>query len=326
MYFTPNNNINICTDAEYMDFIAHATDQIESIGVAGFFKSHDDKDIFYRYVLCEQAKASVIILHGYTEFLQKYYEAAWYLLNSNYNVFMFDMRGHGLSCRETEEKHFAHVNDVDDYVKDLGSFVDQIVKPNSDNKPLYVFAHSMGGAVSLLYMVENNDVFEKAVFCSPMVDPHTKGAPRWVTMNHINRKGPEIGWEGKFTFSGTWNPDPNFKYAADVSYNRFLSNLNIRRADWHYQNSVSTFAWMREVMKIRDRLLDKEAVSKIKSKMLIMAAGKDLMVKVKEAKKFSKLVDNCEYYCFKKAKHTIYTGTDENIALFYKKMLDHFNS
>ncbi|MCQ2466934.1 MAG: alpha/beta hydrolase [Clostridia bacterium] len=326
MYFTPTYKINICPDAEYMDFIENVTDQIESLGTSGVFESYDNKNIFYRYVLAKDAKASVVILHGYTEFVQKYYETAWYLLNSGYNVYLFDMRGHGLSDRETEEKHFAHINSFDDYVKDLESFIDQIVIPTSDGKPLYAFSHSMGGAVVLCYMCDHPDVFEKSVFCSPMIDPHTKGAPRWVTVHHVMSKGKEVGWDKKFTFSGNWNPNPDFKKSVDKSYNRFISNLNIRRADWHYQNSCSTFAWMREVMAIRDKLMNKEVIGKINSKVLIMSAGHDYMVKLAAEKKFSKLLKDCEYYCFKDAKHTIYTGTDENITLFYKKMLAHFKN
>lgn len=324
MLYEPQDNFNICTNDEYPEFISKATSVIESLGVTGMFKSYDDKDLFYSYVLTKDAKASIVILHGYTEFLQKYYEAAWYFMNSGYNVFMYDMRGHGLSVRETPDKHLAHVNDFDDYARDLNSYIESVVKPNSNGLPLYMFSHSMGGAVAFLYLNAHPGVISKAVFCSPMIDPQTNGFPRFFCTTHIRNFGHRKGWDHKFTYSGTWNPNPNFLKAADYSYNRFMSNLNIRRNDWHYQNSSSTFAWMRDVMKLRDRFLDPSFGAKITLRILMMSAGQDFTVRRKEEEKMAKNLPNCEYYCFKNSKHTIYTGSDENVKLFFEKTLKHF--
>lgn len=326
MIYTPVQ-FEIVTDAQYPEFIKHATEVIESHNETGMFKTYDNLNLFYRYILTRDAKASIVILHGYTEFLQKYYEVAWYLMNSGYNVFLYDMRGHGLSDRETEDPHLAHVKDFDDYIRDLDSFVNQVVKPASGDLPLYIFSHSMGGAIAYLYLKDYPNVFTKGVFCSPMVDPQTHGAPRFFCTTHIKKYGPKIGWDKKFTYSGTWNPNPNFKMAADVSYNRFESNMNIRRSSWRYQNSASTFLWMRDVMKLRDRLLAPGFGDKIAyCKVLMMSAGHDLTVRRREEDKLAKKLKNCEYYCFKDSKHTIYTGSDKNIKLFFEKTIKHFES
>lgn len=326
MYFTPRNEFKICTDAEYMGFISDVTANIESISQDGMFKSYDNKDLYYRYIQVENAKASIVILHGYTEFIQKYYEPMWYFINSGYNVFIYDMRGHGQSFRETEDQHLAHVNSFDSYVKDLHCFCDQVVIPNSDGKPLYIFSHSMGGAVGLLYLGDHPGVFEKSVFCSPMVTPYTYGAPAFYVNMHIAIHGRRNGWDTKFTYAGTWNPNPDYTKSADQSFNRFESNMNIRRSSWRYQNSSSTFTWMKDVMKLKKRILNRKFVDKIDSKVLIMAAGRDRNVILKDEIALSKMLKDCDFYLFEDSKHTIYTGSDENIKLFYEKTLNHFSN
>ncbi|MBP5617565.1 MAG: alpha/beta hydrolase, partial [Clostridia bacterium] len=52
-------------------------------------------DIAYRFHPLEGALGVVVLVHGFTEFAEKYDEMTWYLLDHGYAVFRFDLRGHG---------------------------------------------------------------------------------------------------------------------------------------------------------------------------------------------------------------------------------------
>lgn len=45
------------------------------------------------------ATRTVVVLHGYTESGEKFREMTWYFLQSGFNVYAIDHRGHGRSAR-----------------------------------------------------------------------------------------------------------------------------------------------------------------------------------------------------------------------------------
>ena len=88
--------------------------------------------------LYEQPSATraVIVLHGYTESGEKFREMTWYFLQSGFNVYAIDHRGHGRSARAVDETWLTHVDHFSDYVRDLEAFMDRVVLPRAQNLPL----------------------------------------------------------------------------------------------------------------------------------------------------------------------------------------------
>lgn len=325
MYFTPNKSFTICSDEDYPKFIEDVTKVIEENSESGLHKSFDGLTLNYRFIKVKDAKASVVFLHGLTEFLQKYYELTWYLINSGFNVFLFDQRGHGQSGREVSDQHLVHVNDFLDYAKDLDSFIKGVVEPNSEGCPVYLMSHSMGGAVALLYLTRFENNIKKAAFCSPMIEPKTANLPRFMLKAFFKKQRRKEGPDKKFIYSGTWDPNPNFEKSTDMSYNRFLSNLNIRRADWHYQNSSASNAWIDESARVRGLLLNKKLVANIKVPLLFMLADEDTLVKTDTTLKFTKMSDKIKIVHISNSKHTIYTSSPEAIKTFCDTLINYYS-
>ena len=324
MYFTPKDSFNICSDEEYPSFIEEITKVLEEGSVTGDLPSFDGLLLRYRYFKTEGAKATIVILHGMTEFIQKYYEMIWYMINSGYNVFIFDQRGHGMSGREVDDQHITHVDDFDYYVKDLDCLIKDLVVPNCDGTDIYLFGHSMGGAVALLYLMDYENNIKKALFCSPMIEPWMTNLPRFVLRSFFKKQRKKEGPKGKFIHSGSWDPNPDFAKSTDMSYNRFLSNLNIRRADWHYQNSSASNATIDEFGKVRDMVMKHRKASDIKIPIRILIADDDQLVKRETTIKFARLSDKIELINIHNSKHTIYTSSPEAIKEFYKRMFEYY--
>lgn len=90
-------------------------------------------------------KAVVVVIHGLKDHSSRYGELAGRLVAHGFAVHAMDLRGHARS-----EGARVDVGSFDDYVEDLTAFI-QRVKAREPGKPVFLFGHSMGGAVVALY-------------------------------------------------------------------------------------------------------------------------------------------------------------------------------
>lgn len=107
----------------------------------------------------ETARGTVLVLHGRTEFIEKYYEVIGELLARGFAVATMDWRGQGLSVRETGNPLKGHVRRFADFEGDLAAFLG-VIGTRGLPMPLVALAHSMGGHVLLrwLYRQASHDV------------------------------------------------------------------------------------------------------------------------------------------------------------------------
>jgi len=114
----------------------------------GNFKGHKDFNIYYQCWLPEkQARAVLLIAHGFAEHSGRYGNVVNYFVPGGYAVYALDHRGHGRSDGER-----VHVDDFNDYVKDLKTFFN-IVRQENPHDKIFLIGHSMGSVISLLYAV-----------------------------------------------------------------------------------------------------------------------------------------------------------------------------
>lgn len=83
----------------------------------------------------------VVVTHGVGEHSGRHH---YWLTDEfkDYNVVLYDLRGHGVS-----EGERGNVKDFDDYLKDLDSVTDFLVSEYG-MKEFYLFGHSMGGLIT----------------------------------------------------------------------------------------------------------------------------------------------------------------------------------
>ncbi|AVQ33923.1 alpha/beta hydrolase [Staphylococcus muscae] len=95
-------------------------------------------------IVGESAKATVIIVHGLAESLERYDEITNYLNANQFNVVRYDQRGHGHSGGQQ-----TFYSGIDEIVEDLSAVVNY-VKETFEGK-VYLLGHSMGGYTVTLF-------------------------------------------------------------------------------------------------------------------------------------------------------------------------------
>jgi acylglycerol lipase len=87
----------------------------------------------------------VVLVHGYAEHSDRYQWFASRLVEQGFAVYAFDLRGHG---RSPGRRGF--VDSFADYLADLATFL-QRVQSQAADKPIFLFGHSLGGAIATLF-------------------------------------------------------------------------------------------------------------------------------------------------------------------------------
>lgn len=96
-----------------------------------------------------EIKAVIILVHGIAEHSARYQHVAEYLSQHGYAVYALDHRGHGLS-----EGLRTYFDTFEQPVADLEHYVEQ-VKTAQPGKKLFMYGHSMGSLISLLYILKH---------------------------------------------------------------------------------------------------------------------------------------------------------------------------
>ena len=323
MRFVPDYNLEIIREEAFPTAIREIEQQLEPCRNEGYFVTFDGKKIYYEYFLAENSVASIVIVHGLSEFTKKFYEVASYFLRQGYNVFLYDQRCHGLSDRLTDRIDLIHVNRYEDYVKDLQIFIDTVVIP-ADAKPLYLYAHSMGGAVSLLYLSKHGDRIQKAVLSAPLIEPVSVDLPRWFICPAVGIAKWFCGRKRKFPLSSEFNPDHPYRQSADASENRFYHNLNMRRNNPRYQTTPLSFSWNHRTLQLRPRLLSRRFIRRIQTPLLLLSAEKDTVVKNEPQYIFAERCPVCTLISVPDTNHGMLAGTFETITAHIQHTLSFY--
>ena len=105
----------------------------------------------------QDKKKTIIFVHGLSGNLSAWSEYEK-IFQKNYNIIMYDLRGHGKSLRYTSCDDYA----IQNFSKDLN----YIVKYFSIDKFLLV-SHSFGTLVAIDYLLIHQEKIEKSIFLAP---------------------------------------------------------------------------------------------------------------------------------------------------------------
>ncbi len=280
----------------------------------GYFEALDGKKIHYVYYKAEEAVGNIAVCHGFTESAEKFREMCWYFLHMKLNVFAIDNRGHGYSHRHNDNSQVVHIKYFEQYVDDLQKLVKKVIKKEAPSLPLYLYAHSMGGAISVQHMQKYPGVFSKVILSAPMIKAKTAGIPepvaRFASRLFIlfgKEKEKVIGYKG-------FNPDRTYEESHDTSKARFDYYHNKRKNNEKYQTSAPSFRWVNEAVKVSKLNLDEKRNSRITAQVLLCQPEEDSSVVSEMEDVFISQVKNGKLVRFKDCRHEIYNSIDSTVA------------
>lgn len=113
-----------------------------------------------------QARGTVFLLPGRTEYCEKYGRTAGDFAAQGYGMVAIDWRGQGLSDRALADPMTGHVGDFAEYQLDMAAMLD-FARAQALPQPWTMVAHSMGGCIGLRSLMGPHP-FKAAAFSSPM--------------------------------------------------------------------------------------------------------------------------------------------------------------
>jgi lysophospholipase len=231
----------------------------------------------------------------------------------------------------------GHVNKFEDYVKDLKTFVDNVVKQTPHPKT-FLLAHSMGGGIAARYIEEYPNDFTAAALSSPMLEPGNHllfvnegckavESTDWIRENIRGIKTPRYVL-GK----GDYEREDCGK--SDLTH----SKVRCEKTASLYEQFPDTKLggpsthWAAEACKASKHLRSKEETSKIRIPVLVLQAEKDTAVAPQGQREFCKNLNFSQHVkcegdspqIITGAYHELFVENDEYRIPALTKILDFF--
>lgn len=178
------------------------------------FKAADGTTIYTSSWLPDTpAKAAVVIAHGLAEHIHRYEHVAAYFVERGYAVYGPDHRGHGKS-----EGLRTYFDNFDQPVDDLKLFVDTL-KPQYPK--LFLYGHSMGSLISLLYVLKYPKDFAALVVTASTLDAESSvAAPMVMIGKLLDKVIPKVNFLALDSSTLSHDPAVVAKYDNDPLVDR----------------------------------------------------------------------------------------------------------
>ncbi len=289
-----------------MPLLSSSLQPVPEGAVSGFVDTPDGVRLRHaRFEATAPFRGTVVLLHGRTEFIEKYYEVIGELRGRGFAVATFDWRGQGLSSRLLKSPTLGHVRRFSDYLTDLDTMMRQVILPEC-RPPFFALTHSMGGAILMEALHQNRNWFERSVLSAPMLDlSMVKIGPGLRALSAVLCA---VGLGGFPVPGGTKKP-----FALDP----FETNLLTHDAERYARASAfvrehellglaaPTNRWMNEAMGQMLRFRDPEYARHTGAPMLIVAAGADPVVSTPFLNTFASALPNGKTVVVPGAKHEV---------------------
>ena len=296
---------------------------------SGTFERVADQKLYYEAYEADEPKGTVVIVHGFSEAIDKFYETVWYFLQNGFNVWQLQQREHGRSWRSTKKPELIYIPDYRYLVEDLRYFTVNVVKKAACTAelPLYLFAHSMGGGVSACYLEKYPDDYTKAILSSPMLEMNSGSTPSLAAAAFA--RAMVIAGKGQDSMPGAqpFSGKEDFENSCSNCLERYRHWFRIQKEHPEYQMCVPAIRTALEFLHLTRAATSAVNTARVKASVLLFQAAHDTMVKPKGQENFIRQIgEKGRLVRMENAKHEIYLGTDEDLKKYWDEILAFLNS
>ncbi len=157
------------------------------------------------------ARAVLVIVHGHGGHSGIFTRMSEYLIERNYIVYSFDLRGHGRSPGQR-----GYINNWAEFRVDLKAFLN-LVRTKEPDLSLFLIGQSMGGTIALDYVLREPNQLQGLILMSPALG--TLGVAHWKLFigKMLSRILPHFALDTGIDLSaGSRDPEVVAAFAQDL--------------------------------------------------------------------------------------------------------------
>lgn len=251
---------------------------------------------------------TVLILHGRSECIEKYFETIIDLTARGFTVATFDWRGQGASSRLIRDAARGHIGSFDQYTADLEYVFETLLLPDCRG-PFYILAHSTGALVALLASPRLSNRIRRMVLISPLLDVPTTRFRRNLATT-LARTLRLSGFGSAYMVAGPHRIPPfegNILTSDEVRFNRQFETLE------HAPQLAlggPTASWIVAAARAGHQVNRPEFMETIRIPTLIVAAGADRVVSTPAIERYALQLRNATLLTIDGAQHEILQEKD----------------
>ncbi|MGJ3263656.1 MAG: alpha/beta fold hydrolase [Salinarimonas sp.] len=244
------------------------------------FDAPDGITIRWAAVAPERARATVVLLPGFTEYIEAYFETIRELLAAGLTVFAMDWPGQGGSGRYLADPEKAHAWGFEAHVGALRRFLETIVLPAGTPGPLTLVGHSMGGHLTTRFLEEVPGLADAAALSAPAyavgVDSPLPPGPTRIVVEVVNALGFGEAWA---LGAGPWERQAKRReqLRPHLSSDPERAAILTRWAEENPRLRVggATWGFGRSFIRSARRVVEPQRLARIGVPVLIGSAGRD---------------------------------------------------
>lgn len=280
-----------------------------------FFKANDGRKIRYGYFPVHgTAKATVLLLSGHREFMEKYVEFIDDFHQCGMHVYSMDHRGQGLSERGLPDRNKSHNPDFDKIIDDIEHLVSVYIKPEKLDHPFFLVSHSLGSHFAIRYLHDHGKKIDKAVLLSPF-SSLSPGNPMLLFLAKsffLMMNG--LGFGESFAPGQAKTPDM-------IDHEDAFSKLTHDRERYNISQKILTekpdlflggvtYGWLKGAIKSLKKVSKKKYSTEIHTPVLCLMSGEEFIVDNEVTINFLKQMKHAEYDIIVGARHEMYREND----------------
>jgi lysophospholipase len=274
------------------------------------FQAIDGASLRYGHLAAATPRAEAVMVGGFTECAEKYFETMRDLTARGLSVWCLDWRGQGGSQRPKRLPHRPRRRDFDRDAADLAAFAAGL--PPTAN-PRVVFAHSMGGAIALLCLRARPDLFDAAILSAPMLAIPTGPLP--LPAARLITGAARLSGFGLCVVPGVkrWRP------GREPSPERSRVSSDAERCRLQYEWFTArpelrvggpTLDWLDAALAFVARIGRPQFLADIRTPILMASPGRDRVVPVDALRRTARLLPDCRLVELPDSKHEPFLETD----------------